>query len=156
MFLRLRLCGIFAQVAILAAIAVYVSLEVHTFNSYCTAERGDLIRTGLSDPATWRLAIGWLIVTALPGLFARRSISLKLFTGIAASLALICVASLPTALGRPIECFTSGGSYPSNAFDVLAPLGCVFVSIVFYVILVVDLTQGAAPTADRSGNSNRH
>src|ERR1700685_2390230 len=84
MFLRLRLCAIVALVSILAAIAGYVSLAVHTFNAYCTAERGDLIQTGLSDPAIWQLQMKWLVITALPCLFARRSISLKLFAGIAA------------------------------------------------------------------------
>jgi hypothetical protein len=139
MRLSLRIGAILSLMAVVITIPLYVQLETNNFNAYCADERGDLIRSGLADPETWMTAIMWLVITALPCLAARQSLSLKIFAILAAGFAGSCVLCLPFYSGPPIECFTSGGSYPSDSFDLVAPLTAILLSAIFYMVLAFDL-----------------
>ena len=145
MRLSLRIGAILSLMAVVITIPLYVELETNNFNAYCADERGDLIRSGLADPETWMTAIIWLVITALPCLAARQSLSLKIFAILSTGFAGICVLCLPFYPGPPTECFTSGGSYPSDSFDLVAPLTAILLSVIYYMVLAFDLARSWLP-----------
>jgi len=142
--LCLRLGAVLSLAAVVGIYALYISIETNTFNAYCMEERGGVIRSGLADLKFWEMATGWWVVTVLPCLGAQQLGSLKTLAAIAIGFAVICASALPLSFNQPIECYTSGGSYPSDAFDVLVPLSAVLVSVVFYALLFLDVLRQLA------------
>jgi hypothetical protein len=132
----LRLSSVLSLAALAAIFCAYDFLNTNSYNKYCENEGGYLAY----DPiGSFKIALIWFAILALPCLVAKRQVSSKLYASISIMLTAIFIIPLFSASDPPLECFTSGGNTVTNGFDIFFPLSIVFASIIFYVVFVFDI-----------------